>query len=42
MIKTAFCASMLLSSTLYADYFRDATLAYRGGNFEEARKNFEI
>jgi len=42
MIKTAFCASMLLSSTLYADYFRDATLAYRGGNFEEARKNFEL
>lgn len=42
MIKTAFCILVLLSSTLYADHFRDATLAYRGGNFEEARKNFEL
>lgn len=42
MIKTAFCILILLSSGLYADHFRDATLAYRGGNFEEARKNFEL
>ncbi len=41
MLKTFFCTSVLLSSALYADHFRDATLAYRGGNFEEARKNFE-
>lgn len=42
MLKTIFYMLLALSSTLYADHFRDATLAYRNGNFEEAKKNFEL
>lgn len=33
---------LCLASTLFADYFRDATIAYRQGNFTLAKELFEL
>lgn len=41
MMKTLLIVWCLVSS-LFADYFRDATLAYRNGNFLVAKELFEL
>ena len=41
MIKIA-CLLLLSITSLLADYFRDATIAYRNGNFVFAKEQFEL
>ncbi len=37
-----FCGFLILVTTLSADYFRDATLAYKQGKFAIAKELFEL
>lgn len=41
MIRLVLIALLSISS-LFADHFRDATIAYRGGNFTLAKEQFEL
>lgn len=42
MIKAALLVLMLSVSAVHADHFRDATIAYRSGNFSLAKEQFEL
>ena len=33
---------VILTSFLFADYFRDATIAYKNGNYKEAKELFDL
>jgi len=42
MKKIIVCFFFVCSCALYADHFRDAMVAYKSGNFSQAKELFEL
>lgn len=42
MIKPLLFISVIFINFLFADYFRDATIAYKSGDYKKARDFFEL